>query len=119
MTTVLHILQHALGRDEFGRRSNGATEDYRNHFVTGEGGADWVLCQEAVRAGFMTKHPPRAISGGDWIFVVTPNGKAHIDRASPKPPRMSRSKARYREYLCSAAADLGGVSFGDWLKGTR
>lgn len=119
MTTLLHILQHALGRDEFGQRKPGLIEDYRNHFCTSPGCSDWYHCEEAVRAGLMTKHPPRAISGGDWLFVVTPNGKAHVDHASPKPPKVSRSKARYREYISSAAADLGGVSFGDWLKGTR
>ena len=115
MSTILDILQHALGRDEFGQRRRAATEDYRNHFCTSEGGSDWELCEEAVRAGLMTKHPPSAISGGDWIFVVTPNGKAHVDYASPKPPKVSRSQARYRAWL---DADCG-MKFGEWIRSGR
>jgi hypothetical protein len=115
MTTLLEILQHALGRNEFGQRKRGLTEDYRNHFCTSEGGADWNICEEAVRAGLMTKHAPSAISGGDWIFCVTPNGKAHVDHASPKPPKVSRSRARYLAWL---NADTG-LPFSEWIRHRR
>jgi hypothetical protein len=63
----------------------------------------------------MTKHPPSAISGGDWIFCVTPNGKAHVDEHSPKPPKVSRSKARYLAWL---DADCG-MKFGEWIRSGR
>ena len=114
MTTPLSILQHALGRDGHGRRKNGASDDYRNHFCTSPPGEDWDRCIEAVALGLMTKHDPREISGWDSVFTVTAAGKAYIDEHSPAPPKVSRSKARYLKWL--AIGDAYDVSFGDWLK---
>ncbi len=115
MNTLLSILQHALGRDEYGRRRHNASEDYRNHFCTGSGSDDFDLCSQAVALGLMTRHEPRVISGGDWIFNVTDAGKTYVTENSPAPPRISRAKKRYLQYLGSVAADLG-TPFGDWLK---
>lgn len=109
MTTILHILQHALGRDEYGRGT-----DYRNHYCTGEGSADLALCRDAVARGLMVEHAPREISGGDFIFTVTDAGKAFIAEHSPAPPKVSRGQQRYRRWL--AASDVRDVSFGDWLR---
>lgn len=114
MTTLLHILQHALGRDEYGRRPQGRTDDYRNHYCAGEGHDGFDLCREAVAAGLMVEHAPRAISGGDYIFTVTLGGEAYVREHSPKPPKMTRSKARYLRFL---DADCG-LTFGEWLKAT-
>jgi hypothetical protein len=114
MSTVLHILQHALGRDEHGRLSRGATKEYRNHFCAGEGSADFSACREAVAQGLMTEHPPRAISGGDYIFTVTPLGKAYVVANSPDPPKVSRGRQRYRKWL--DVSDAYDIKFGDWLK---
>lgn len=116
MTTILHILQHALGLDEFGRRKHGATEDFRSHFCTSPGGSDWDLCSQAVAAGLMKRYEPTAISGGDWIFCVTAKGEAYVTEHSPPPPKVSRSRSRYLHYLSSVYAE-GGMSFGEWLKG--
>lgn len=113
MNTILHVLQHALGRDEYGRRKHNATEDYRNHFCCGPGSADYDTCVAAVCAGLMGGHEPRAISGGDWIFYVTEQGKRHIEVNGPKPPKISRGRARYLAYLDADST----VTFGEWLKG--
>lgn len=107
--TVLRILQHALGRDEYGHGT-----DYRNHFVAGEGSEDVALCREAVAHGLMREHAPRAISGGDPIFTVTDAGKAYIAERSPKPPKLTRGQRRYQAWL--TVSDICGVPFGEWLK---
>lgn len=112
MNTILDILQHALGRDQYGRGS-----DYRNHYCTGEGSADFALCREAVAAGLMVEHPPTQLSGGDHVFVVTDAGKAYIAEHSPPAPEIERGKMRYRRWL--AVADACGLSFGDWLRSER
>lgn len=108
MTTILDILQHALGRDQYGHGT-----DYRNHYCVGSG-PDLDTCREAVSQGLMTEHAPREISGGDFIFVVTNAGKAYIAEHSPKPPTMSRGKARYLRYL--EVSDVCDWTFGEWLK---
>ena len=115
MSTILHILQHALGRNEYGKNPN-RRADYRNHFCTGEGSADFALCRDAVAAGLMREHAPREISGGDYIFVVTDAGKAYIAKHSPPEPKRSRGQERYRRFI---DADSG-LSFGEWLvRGAR
>jgi hypothetical protein len=43
---LLHILQHSLGLNEYGRGTF-----YRNRFVTGEGSIDRLLCMELVELG--------------------------------------------------------------------
>ena len=114
MATILHILQHSLGRDQYGKSRDGRP-DYRNHFCAGPGSTDFDLCREAVGLGLMREHPPREISGGDHVFVVTDAGKAYVAANSPPEPKMTPGQARYRRWLSSAAADAG-VSFGDWLR---
>lgn len=114
MTTLLHILQHALGRDEYGRRPRSRSDDYRNHYCIGEQCAGFDLCREAVAQGLMVEHAPREISGGDYIFTVTDAGRTYIAANSPKPPKVSRSRARYQ---CFLDADCG-LTFGEWLKAT-
>ena len=105
----MHILQHALGLDEYGQGN-----PYRNHFVAGEDCDNWALCMAHVEAGRMVRHEPREIFGGSghYCFVVTEAGKAFVAEHSPKPPKLSRAKQRYRAWL--KVGDL--ISFGDWLK---
>lgn len=112
MTTLLHVLQHALGRDEFGQRMPGRTDDYRNHFCTSPGCDTWDLCEQAFATGLMTKRNPTPISGGDHVFSVTREGAAYIEEHSPKPPKVSRSRARYLAFL---RLDCD-ISFGEFLK---
>lgn len=106
--SLLGILQHSLGCDEFGQ---GAMS--RNHFVTNPGGHDGKLCLQLVAVGFMRDCGSRGeLTGGDSLFVVTDEGKQAMLRSSPKPPKMTRSQRRYRDFLRSDC----GLSFGEWLK---
>lgn len=109
---LLHVLQHSLGRDRYGRRPEGARDDYRNHFCASEGHADFETCRGAVARGLMREHAPREISGGDTIFTVTEAGVAYVDANSPPPPKLTRGQARYQAFL---DADCG-LSFGEWLR---
>lgn len=111
MSTILHILQHALGRDEYGIQRKNGGEDYRNHFVAG--GDDVATCREAVSLGLMVEHPSSDISGGMAWFHVTDAGMAYITEHSPKPPKLTRGQRRYQRYL---DADCG-LTFREWLKG--
>ena len=106
----LHILQHALGLDDYGRG-----ESYRNHFVAGEGHHDWVALLEHVAAGRMTQHSPREIFGGSHCFTVTESGREYVRANSPRPPKLTRAQRRYRQWL--KIADVTGQSFGEWLRG--
>ena len=103
----LHILQHSLGLDEYGRGTY-----YRNHFVTGEGSKDHADCMALVNIGFMNVRSGNALSGGDDVFRVTDAGKAAVAEHSPKPPKLTRSQQQYQDYL---EADSS-LSFIDWLK---
>jgi hypothetical protein len=38
-TGILDVLQHALGRNRYGKAERG---EYRNHFCAGDGSADFV-----------------------------------------------------------------------------
>lgn len=109
---LLHILQHAQGLDQYGRGTF-----YRNRFVTGPDGDDYALCRELVELGFMVEHPPRDLFGGMSCFVVTHAGRDACALNSPRPPKVSRGRKRYLEWL--DAHDASGVSFGEWMKRPR
>ena len=100
----LEVLQHSLGVDQYGRGTM-----YRNHYV-GECEACWLLAS----AGLMTVHPASELTGGDRWFRVTEEGKAAMLRESPKPPKLSRSQERYRQYL--DWADDDGGTFREFLR---
>jgi hypothetical protein len=105
----LHILQHALGLDDYGQG-----DTYRNRYVVGPDCDSWDLCMAHREAGRMLRHGPSDLFGGStsYCFTVTETGKAYVREHSPKPPKVSRAKARYRAWL--KVGDL--ISFGDWLK---
>jgi hypothetical protein len=114
MTTILHILQHALGRDQYGiQRKNGGV-DWCNHYTASEQGDSIATCREAAALGFMTEHAPSVISGGDFVFVVTAKGVDHVALNSPPEPKVSRGKRRYLQWLNES--DYNNEKFGDWLK---
>jgi hypothetical protein len=115
VNTLLSVLQHALGRDEFGQRKKHLTEDYRNHYVAGEGHHSYHLCREAVELGFMEAHKATDVSGGDKWFHVTDSGVKHVDENSPKPPKLSRGKRRYLRFLEVSDLDPD-MTFGGFLK---
>jgi hypothetical protein len=103
----LHILQHSLGLDEYGRGTF-----YRNHFVTGEGSKDHADCMQLVTDGFMTVRRGNELSGGDDVFRVTDAGKAAVAEHSPSQPKLTRSQQNYQDYLNYD----GSLSFIEFLK---
>ncbi len=108
MEDGLHILQHSIGADQYGRIVRGGG---RNHFCTGEG-RDHSICMDLVRRGLMRRHAGSAISGGDDIFHVTPAGFVYVTEKSPAPPKLSRAQQRYEQWLREDC----NMSFGDWLR---
>lgn len=106
MSDDLHILQHSLGVDQYGRG-----DQYRSHFVTGEGSDDHPACMRLFEAGLMTMRANVDVMGGMDLFHVTDAGRQYVAEHSPAPPKLSRSKQRYQRYL---DADCG-LSFRDWL----
>ena len=105
----LHILQHALGLDDYGRG-----KEYRNHYVADEGCDGFAECMAHVEAGRMFRRGPSDLYGGrkSYCFTVTDAGRAYVREHSPKPPKRTRAQRRYAEWL---EADCG-LSFGEWLK---
>lgn len=100
----LHILQHSLGVDKYGQGNQ-----YRNHFVTGEGSTDYPDCQALVRAGLMTRQKGGRLTGGDDAFFVTEDGKQYVAANSPPAPKLSRGQQRHREWL--RVSDATGETF--------
>lgn len=107
--TMLHILQHALGLDQFGRG-----EPYRNHFVTGEGSIDHPICMEAVRAGLMERRAGNPITGDMDLFLVEDAGRQYVAANSPPPPKLTASQQRYRDWL--DVSDVCDLSFIDYCR---
>ena len=104
---LLHILQHALGVDAYGRG-----DQYRSHFVTGAGSDDHPGCMRAVEQGLMTRRDGATLCfGGDDLFHVTPAGRDYVAANSPPPPKLSRGQRRYQAYL---DADCS-LTFREWL----
>lgn len=102
---LLHILRHALGVGDDGRRAA-----YRNHFVTGQGSTDYPLCKELVARGLMTQRSGNELTGGCDLFVVTEAGRS---AARPAPaPKLTRSQQRYRAWLDSDSS----LRFGEWIR---
>lgn len=97
----LEILQHALGLDKYGQGSF-----YRNRFVTGPGSDDFEHCCDLVEAGYMAraKCDPAFIGETNELFYVTEIGVEQVKTHSPKPPKLTRSQARYRRYLNADAS---------------
>jgi hypothetical protein len=102
----LQILQHSLGLDEYGKG-----REYRNHFVTSPGCADFAPCRGLVERGLMQDHGAHALYGGGHCFTVTDAGRSFVRQHGSAPPKLSRSQRRYRDYL---EADSG-LTFREWL----
>ncbi|OHV81657.1 hypothetical protein [Rhizobium sp. LCM 4573] len=103
----IHILQHTLGLDQHGRGTF-----YRNHFVTGEGSKDHADCMALVDLGFMAVRRDHPLSGGDDCFWATEQGKRAVVSESPAPPKLSRSKQRYLDFL----AYDGSMTFMEYIR---
>ncbi len=105
----LQILQHSLGVDKYGQG-----DQYRNRFVTGPRTVDWPHCRALTDAGLMEDHGSIAAFGGMHLFSVTPAGVDAVALQSPAPPKVSRSKQRYRDFLRSETS----LSFMEWIHWT-
>lgn len=108
MSLNLHILQHSLGLDQYGRGNS-----YRNRYIIGPDGDGFEDCQRLVSEGLMLDLGPQSMCSGMHCFTVTEAGKKYVADNSPKPPKISRSKQRYLDYL-----EVGDCfeSFGHYLK---
>lgn len=99
---LLHILQHSLGLDQYGRG-----RQYRNHFVAG--GDDVGRCQELAAMGYMREHKMAPeLTGGSPCFVVTDRGFEAVALYSPAPPpepKLTAAQKRYQDYYHSESAD--------------
>lgn len=105
----LHILQHALGVDEYGRG-----KQYRSHFVTGEGSLDHPTCLALVADGLMTRRDGAKLPfGGMDLFHATDAGRSFVANHSPSPPKLTRAQKRYQAWL-DGPADW--MSFGDFIR---
>lgn len=104
----LHILQHSLGVDQYGQ---GKT--YRNHYCVGldEGNATLADIRALVALGWMVEGH-KINEDRDQYFHVTQFGQFAMKTHSPKPPKVSRGRQRYLEFL---NADSG-MTFGEFLK---
>lgn len=105
----LQILQHALGRDQYGR-SNSPGND-RNHFCAGED--DEPTCKTLVAMGYMIEHRRTKVFPY-YNCSVTQHGRAAMLAASPPAPRRSKSQLRYEAFL--DWKDATGGNFRAFLK---
>lgn len=112
----LSILQHSIGADQFGRQPQGSS---RNHFVTEPTSDDGRVCESLVILGLMVSCGSQGeLTGGMTLYRATQLGIEAVSQFSPKPPKLTRSQRRYRDWL---HADPG-VSFAEWAgfrKGRR
>lgn len=105
----LHNLQHAIGADQYGRIVRGGG---RNFFGTDKDSKDGQVCESLVVLGLMW---PRGFYElyQEHVYHVTEAGIDAVRKCSPSPPKVSRSKRRYQEWIDNASDSY---SFGDWLK---
>jgi len=90
----LHILQHALGVDQYGQG-----DQYRSHFVTSAGSVDHPDCMALFEAGLMKRRANVEMYGGMDAFFVTDEGRAFVAANSPPPPKLTRGQRRYQAWL--------------------
>lgn len=115
---LLHILQHSLGCDAYGRPTplgripNHDDEFgcYRNRYVTSPDSPDGLKCQTLVQQGFMIDYGPQPIAGGMHCYSVTHQGFRAMKDASPTPPRLTRGQRTYKAYCEVADVFPGGFA---------
>ena len=119
---LLHILQHSLGCDQFGRPTplgripNWDDEFgcYRNRFVTDPRSPDGQKCQQLVAQGFMNDHGAQRLAGGMHCYTVSQAGYDAMKAASPAPPKVSKAKHRWSAYR--AMREVADITFEEYLR---
>jgi len=98
---LLHILQHSLGCDQYGKSKHRGRDEgdgcfgyYRNRYICDPE----PNLTELVSLGLMADHGPRPLIGTMHFYSVTEKGISEMMSRSPKPPKVSKSKARYNRY---------------------
>jgi hypothetical protein len=117
----LHILQHSLGCNEYGLsehmrpdEGDGCFGYYRNRYVSPPN--DDLI--GLVQLGYMRDlsfQNPYIWGHQNHCFSVTREGVTAMLAQSPRPPRVSRARRRYLQWLWVADA-FGGMKFGEWLR---
>ena len=108
----LHILQHSLGCDKYGQRERQCANYYRDHYCVGLDNAATLADIRALVAHGWMREGHTINEGRDQYFHVTQLGISAMKGQSPKPPKVSRGRQRYREWLNAECS----MSFGDFLK---
>jgi len=67
---------------------------------------------ELVGLGYMKRFPSVELFGGSDAFIVTEEGKRAAVAESPAPPKLSRSKQRYLDFL----AYDGSMTFMEYIR---
>ena len=104
----LQILQHTLGADQYGRRKRYCD---RNFFCAGP--KDEPDCRALVEMGFMQYHKTTELFPY-FNCSVTDAGWSAMMKASPAPPKLTRSQLRFAEYR--QFADAFDCSFREFLR---
>ena len=105
-----HLLHHSLGISR-----PDVCKPYRNYFSASEGHSDIEGLRVLCGAGLMKEIPAPSFAGEDCIqFVVTDKGKEAALKTQPRPPKLTRSQARYQRFL--DLGDMLDMSFIDYCR---
>lgn len=105
----IHILCHALGRDDHGRLRRGQRQEYRNHYDPSPSVQSSI--DLLVLAGLME---PYKCVGGWTMYRVTNEGRRQAIKQAMPAPGHSEAQRRYRKW--QDTRDAHGMSFGQWLR---
>lgn len=95
----LDLMQHTLGLNQYGLNNFKEKKSTRNYFVFSGGPCrELDVIKSLVELGLMVEGDFKSWVDGTW-FYVTDEGKERVFAESPNPPKLSRSKERYRRYL--------------------
>ncbi|WP_246719659.1 hypothetical protein [Rhizobium sp. BK181] len=86
--------------------------------MTGEDSKDHGDCMALVKAGFMRVRKDHPLSGGDHVFWVTDAGKAAVVEQSPPPPKLSRAKQTYQDWL-DYDSSMSFIEYAKWKSRQR
>ncbi len=109
----LHVLCHALGRDDYALLPAGRVDEYRNHYDPGKEPPDEVveMMDKLVEAGLLQRY---VCIGGWLMYRVTDEGRRQAIKQAPPAPRQTQAARRYRKW--QSTRDAHGLSFGQWLR---